>query len=31
MNSPTKDVSRACFLSYDPNAYYNPDSEMFVG
>ena len=22
----TSDVTRACFLSYDPDAYYNPDS-----
>ncbi|MBO9641316.1 MAG: PriCT-2 domain-containing protein, partial [Siphonobacter aquaeclarae] len=24
-----KDVSRACFLSYDPNTYYNPDSTVW--
>jgi len=24
-----KDVSRACFESYDPNLYYNPDAEVF--
>lgn len=23
----TNDVSRCCFVSYDPGAYYNPDSE----
>lgn len=24
-----KDVSRACFESYDPQLYYNPDAEVF--
>ncbi|MDB4919828.1 BT4734/BF3469 family protein [Mucilaginibacter sp.] len=24
-----KDVSRACFVSYDPDAYFNPESEVF--
>ncbi len=24
-----KDVSRACFESYDPDLYYNPDAEVF--
>lgn len=23
----TSDVSRACFISYDPNVYYNPDAD----
>jgi len=30
IDKPTKDVSRACFMSYDPNTYYNPNSEMFI-
>lgn len=25
-----KDVSRICFESYDPDIYYNPDSEVFT-
>lgn len=25
-----KDVCRACFISYDANAYYNPDSKVFL-
>jgi hypothetical protein len=25
-----KDVSRACFESYDPELYYNPDAEVFT-
>lgn len=25
-----KDVSRACFESYDPNLYYNPNAEVFT-
>lgn len=25
----TKDLSRLCFLSYDPNLYYNKNSELF--
>jgi len=25
-----KDVSRICFESYDPNIYYNPNSEIFT-
>lgn len=25
-----KDVTRACFVSYDPNAYFNPDSIVFT-
>jgi hypothetical protein len=25
-----KDVSRACFESYDPDLYYNPDAEVFT-
>lgn len=24
-----KDIARLCFLSYDPNAYFNPESEIF--
>jgi len=24
-----KDICRACFLSYDPEAYYNPDSKIW--
>jgi len=24
-----KDISRLCFLSYDPECYYNPDSEIY--
>ena len=27
IDTVTCDVSRACFLSYDPDAYYNPNSE----
>jgi len=26
----TKDISRACFFSYDPNPYFNPDSEVYT-
>jgi predicted P-loop ATPase len=26
----TKDLSRLCFLSYDPNLYYNKDSALFT-
>lgn len=25
-----KDISRACYLSYDPNPYFNPDSEVYT-
>jgi hypothetical protein len=25
-----KDVSRACFESYDPDLYYNPEAEIFI-
>jgi hypothetical protein len=25
-----KDVSRACFESYDPDLYYNPDADLFT-
>jgi len=25
-----KDVSRICFESYDPDIYYNPDSDLFI-
>lgn len=25
-----KDISRACFVSYDPNVYYNPDADQFI-
>ena len=25
-----KDVTRACFVSYDPQAYFNPDSKLFT-
>lgn len=28
-DSKNKDVSRACFESYDPNLYYNPEAEVF--
>lgn len=27
VDKSTSDVSRACFASYDPNAYYNPDAQ----
>lgn len=27
VDSKTSDVARACFMSVDPNAYYNPDAE----
>jgi len=27
VDSKTSDVSRACFMSHDENAYYNPDAE----
>lgn len=26
----TKDVSRVCYMSYDPDLFYNPDSEVFT-
>lgn len=26
----TKDISRACYVSYDPDLYHNPDSELFT-
>ncbi len=25
-----KDITRACFVSYDPDAYYNPDAKVFT-
>jgi hypothetical protein len=25
-----KDITRLCFISYDPKLYYNPESEVFV-
>lgn len=25
------DISRACFVSYDPQLYYNPNAEIFTG
>jgi len=28
-DTTTKDLSRACFVSYDPEAYFNPDPELF--
>lgn len=28
-DTKTKDISRACFISYDPDAYYNQDAELF--
>lgn len=28
-DSKCSDVGRACFASYDPDAYYNPDAEVF--
>lgn len=27
VDNKTSDVTRACFVSYDPDAYYNPDAE----
>jgi tetratricopeptide (TPR) repeat protein len=27
LDKSTSDVSRACFMSYDPNAYFNPSAE----
>ena len=30
MDKVCKDVSRLCFLSYDPDAYYNENSQVFV-
>jgi len=30
LDTSTKDISRACFLSYDSEPYYNPDSEIWV-
>jgi hypothetical protein len=29
-DSKNKDVSRACFESYDPNIYYNPNATVFA-
>jgi hypothetical protein len=29
-DTKNKDVSRACFESYDPNIYYNPNASVFV-
>lgn len=29
LDSSTCDLSRLCFLSYDPNAFYNPNAKMF--
>jgi hypothetical protein len=29
-DSKNKDVSRACFESYDPNIYYNPNATVFT-
>lgn len=29
LDSSTCDLSRLCFLSYDPNAYYNPNAKIF--
>lgn len=26
----TKDISRACFVSYDPEYFFNPDSEIYT-
>jgi hypothetical protein len=31
IDSSTKDICRACFVSYDPNLYYNFNSEIFLG
>lgn len=28
LDSSTCDASRACFISYDPEVYYNPNAEM---
>ena len=30
IDKQTSDVTRACFVSYDPDAYYNPDSEKVI-
>ena len=30
VDTRTSDVSRACFVSYDPKAYYNPNAEPVV-
>lgn len=30
LDSKTRDISRACYLSYDTNAYLNPNSEIFA-
>lgn len=29
LDTKTKDYSRACYMSYDPNIFYNPGSEIF--
>jgi P4 family phage/plasmid primase-like protien len=29
LDKKTKDISRACFVSYDPEAHYNPGAELF--
>lgn len=29
LDEATKDISRACYLSHDPNCYYNKDSTIF--
>ena len=29
-DTKTKDISRACFMSYDPDVYYNPQSTPFT-
>ncbi len=31
LDPTSRDIARACFLSYDPDAYYNPNSEVFEG
>lgn len=30
-DAATKDISRACFVSHDPNVFYNPDARVFDG
>ena len=30
LDTGTKDISRACYLSYDENLFVNPDSELFT-
>jgi len=30
LDTQIKDISRACFMSYDPDIYYNPDSKVFT-